>query len=227
MTIEEAITALKSLATPDHLSKLSHFGIEDTTALGVKVPLLRQFAKEIGKNHELALELWNSGIHEARLLASMIEDPQKITEMQFDSWVSDFDSWDICDQCCNTLGKTTFSLQKIDEYSAHSEEFVKRTAFVLICEQAVHHKDTDNEQFYHFLKIIEREAWDERNFVRKAVNWALRQVGKRNETLRIKAVETGERILLQDTKSARWIAKDALRELNSREVITRINNKIG
>jgi 3-methyladenine DNA glycosylase AlkD len=155
----------------------------------------------------------------------MIEIPAAITEIQFDAWVTDFDSWDICDQSCSILGKTSFSLLKIDEYSSQSEEYVKRTAFVLMCEQAVHHKDVFNEQFYHFLEIIEREAWDERNFVRKAVNWALRQIGKRNEILRLKAIETSERILLQASKSARWIASDALKELNSHAVISRVNKK--
>lgn len=225
MTANEVLVELKALATPDHFAKLSHFGIKDSKALGVKIPLLRQLAKKIGKNHELALELWATEVHEARLLASMIENPKEMTEKQFDAWVNDFDSWDLCDQCCGLLGLTQFSLDKIDEYANHSEEFVKRTAFVLMCEQAVHHKNSENELFYHFFEIIEREAWDERNFVRKAVNWALRQIGKRNEILRIKAILTAERILNQDSKSARWIATDALRELKSDNVIGRVNKK--
>lgn len=227
MTVNEVLLELKSLSTSEHLSKIAYFGIDNSKAFGVKVPLLRQLAKSIGKNHELALELWKTDIHEARLLATMIEIPASITEIQFDAWVKDFDSWDICDQSCSVLGKTAFSLQKIDEYSSRTEEYVKRTAFVLMCEQAVHHKDVANEQFNKFLEIIEREAWDERNFVRKAVNWALRQIGKRNEILRIKAIETSERILLQDSKSARWIAGDALRELNSESVKSRIDKKRG
>ncbi len=225
MNVDEVLEKLKSLATEDHLSKLSHFGINDPTALGIKVPLLRILAREIGKNHELAIELWSTGVHEARLLASMIEDPRKIVEKQFDAWVSEFDSWDICDQTCSILGKTPFAVQKINDFSTRPEEFVKRTAFVLMCEQAVHHKNIEVEAFYPFLEIIEREAWDERNFVRKAVNWALRQIGKRNEALRIKAIDTCERIMSQDTKSAHWIAKDALRELNTKEIILRINKK--
>ena len=225
MTANEILTVLKSLSTPDHLSKLVHFGINDPTALGIKIPLLRQLAKEIGKNHELAIELWDTGIHEARLLASMIEDPKKINEKQFDAWVNDFDSWDICDQTCSVFGKKPFSLQKIIEYSTRPEEFVKRTAFVLMCDQAIHHKNVEDEKFYPFLEMIEREAWDDRNFVRKAVNWALRQIGKRNERLRFVAIETSERIVLQDSKSARWIARDALRELHSQAVVSRSKNK--
>lgn len=225
-TLDEVLGELKLLATPEHFAKLAHFGIKDTKALGIKVPLLRQLAKKIGKNHELALELWATEIHEARLLASMIENPEILTELQFDAWVNDFDSWDICDQCCSLLGLTQFALQKIEEYSIRSEEFVKRTAFVLMCEQVVHHKQVENEQFFHFFEIIEREAWDNRNFGRKAVNWALRQIGKRNETLRLKAIETAEHILNQDSKSARWIATDALRELKSDKVIERSKKKV-
>ena len=218
-TVNEVLNELKSLSTPEHFAKLSHFGINDARAYGVKIPLLRQLAKKIGKHHELALELWNTEIHEARLLASMIEDSKLLIEKQFDAWVSDFDSWDMCDQCCSLLGDTQYALKKIDEYSLCSEEFVKRTAFVLICQQAVHHKEVDNEQFYYFLNIIEREAWDDRNFVRKAVNWALRQIGKRNELLRLKAIETAERILKQNSRASRWIATDALRELKIEKVI--------
>ena len=225
MTVQEVLIELKSLSTSDHFNKLAHFGINTEKALGVKVPFIRQLAKRIGKNHDLTAVLWNSGVHEARLLASMIEIPAAVSEFQFDSWVNDFDSWDICDQCCSVLGKTFFSLRKINEYSTRTEEFVKRTAFVLMCEQAVHHKSVENEQFYHFLEVIEREAWDDRNFVRKAANWGLRQIGKRNEILRIKAIETSERIMLQNSKSARWIAGNALKELKSKEVIARMNKK--
>ncbi len=225
MTVNEIVIELKALSTPEHYAKLSYFGIKDDKAFGVKIPLVRELAKKIGKNHELALNLWKTEIHEARLLGTMIDDPKLVTENQFDSWVRDFNSWDMCDQCCSLLGKTPFALDKINEYSTSKDEFVKRTAFVLICEQAVHHKDVDNEQFYQFLELIEREAWDERNFVRKAVNWALRQIGKRNETLRLKAIETGERILQQNSKSARWIATDALRELNDAKIIERLNKK--
>ena len=218
-TVNEIIEELKLLSTADHYAKLSHFGINAAKAYGVKIPLLRQLAKKIGKNHELALALWDTDVHEARLLASMIELPGLVTENQFDSWVNDFDSWDMCDQCCGLLGDSPLALQKVDDYSVRSEEFVKRTAFVLMCQYAVHYKKMEDDQFCYFLKIIEREAWDERNFVRKAVNWALRQIGKRNEFLRLKAIESAEAILNQNSKSARWIATDALRELRSQKVI--------
>ena len=216
MEVDEVIVELKKLATADHLSKLSHFGIPGDKALGIKLPDLRKLAKRIGKNQVLGFELWQTDIHEARLLATMIMDAQLLTDSQYDSLVKDFDSWDMCDCACNMLQGAAFARNKIDEYAIRSEEFVKRTAFVLMCQFAVHDKKKPDEFFYPMLQIIEREAWDERNFVRKAVNWALRQIGKRNENLRIKATETAERILAQNTKSARWIAKDALRELKKK-----------
>jgi 3-methyladenine DNA glycosylase AlkD len=159
------------------------------------------------------------------MLASIIASPTLLTESQFDAWVSDFDSWDLCDLCCDLLARSPFVYQKIEVYSTSKEEFVKRAAFSLMCDLAFHDKVATNEQFYSFFEWIEREAWDDRNFVRKAVNWALRQIGKRNETLRLKAIETAERILCQGTKSARWIANDALRELKSEKVIANVNRK--
>lgn len=225
MTANEIIDVLKSLSSPEHYAKLAHFGIKDSKALGIKIPILRQLAKKIGKSHELASQLWATEIHEARLLASMIEVAKELTEKQFDDWVRDFDSWDICDQICKLFVHTPFVNHKIDDYSRSNEEFVKRAAFVLMCEVALHDKKATNESFSQYFDLIEREAWDDRNFVRKAVNWALRQVGKRNEILRLKAIETAENLLNQNTKSARWIAIDALRELKNEKVIERVRAK--
>jgi 3-methyladenine DNA glycosylase AlkD len=225
MNKDEVLIEIKLLSTPDHFSKLAHFGINDSKALGVKIPLLRQLAKKLGKNHELALELWSSEVHEARLLATMIDDSKLVTESQFDSWVGDFNSWDICDQCCGLLSKTPYALSKIEIYSTSKDEFVKRAAFVLICALVINNKRAHNELFTPFFSIIEREAWDNRNFIKKAVNWALRQVGKRNEILRIQAIECAERILKQEHKSARWIASDALRELRNEKVVAMVRNR--
>ncbi|MEI8086482.1 MAG: DNA alkylation repair protein [Paludibacter sp.] len=225
MGITEIIDELKSLSSPEHFAKLAHFGIKDSKAIGIKIPILRQLAKRIGKSHELALQLWATEIHEARLLATMIENVKEVSEKQFDDWVHDFDSWDICDQTCNLFVRTPFVYPKIDDYSNNKAEFVKRAAFVLMCQVALHNKKATNESFYPFFDLIEREAWDERNFVRKAVNWALRQIGKRNEILRLKVIETAERIMNQETKSARWIATDALRELKNEKVIFNTNRK--
>lgn len=225
MEINSIIEDLKLMSSPEHLAKQSHFGINTSTALGIKTPLLRAYAKKIGKNHELAVKLWKTGIHEAQMLASMIDNPKLMTENQVEEWVCSFNSWDLCDVTCDVLGQTDFVLQLIDKYSIRDEEYVKRTAFALMCELAFHDKKSQNEQFFYFFNLIEREAWDERNFVRKAVNWALRQIGKRNETLRIRAIETANIILKQGSKSATWIAKDALRELNNEKIIQRVNKK--
>ena len=225
LTVKEVLVELNALSTPEHLAKLSHFGVKVTKAIGVKAPDMRKLAKKVGKNHELALELWATEIHEARILASLVEISESMTEKQMDTWVNDFDSWDMCDVTCNLFAQTSFVRKKIDAYSTREEEFVKRTAFSLMCVLAVHDKEATDESFIHFFELIEREAWDERNFVRKAVNWALRQIGKRNETLRLKAIESSERILNQGSKSARWIATDALRELKSEKVIQYIEKR--
>ena len=199
---------------------MKRFGIDNEHALGIPLPELRKIAKKIKTDHTLALALWKINIHEAKLLASLIADPKQFTEQQADEWVHDFTSWDICDQVCgNLLDRTSFALSKAFEYSTGDKEFVKRAGFVLMAEFAVHNKKAPDNAFLGFFPIIEREAWDGRNFVKKAVNWALRQIGKRNPALRIHAIETAQRILLQNTKSARWIATDALNELSGKPAI--------
>jgi 3-methyladenine DNA glycosylase AlkD len=196
---------------------MSRYGIDTTHALGIRVPELRKLAKTIKKDHILALELWDTGLHEARMLASMIDDPLLVTEDQINSWTSDFNSWDLCDQACgNLFDRTPFAIPKAMEFSAHEDEFIKRAGFVLMAEYAVHHKSATNETFITLLPIIEREAWDNRNFVKKAVNWALRQIGKRNNILRLEAIQTAQHILKQNHKSAKWIASNALAELDKR-----------
>lgn len=225
MIVSDILAELKRLSSTDHYAKLSHFGINNHRAYGVKVPLIRNLAKIIGKNHDLALELWETEVHEARILASMIADPKLLTERLLNQWVNDFDSWDICDQTCTLIIKTSFANQKIYEFALSNDEYVKRTAFTLMCGIAVHDKNASNDSFLPYLLLIEREAWDERNFVKKAVNWALRQIGKRNEELRVIAIDTSVRILNQNTKSAQWIARDALRELNDSKIIARISKK--
>ena len=225
MKVNEILVELENLATSDHYHKLSHFGIPTNKALGVRVPDIRNLAKKIGNNQNLGFELWKTDVHEARLLATMIMDGRLLTENEFDSLVNDFDAWNICDCSCYMLRNAIFARGKVDEYAENQREFVKRAAFVLMCQFAVHDKKQPDDFFYLLLKIIEREAWDQRNFVRKAVNWALRQIGKRNENLRCEAIETAERILKQNTKSARWIATDALRELYDEKTISRIQKK--
>ncbi|MFD0748715.1 DNA alkylation repair protein [Mucilaginibacter calamicampi] len=217
MNASTVIEKLKEISSPVYREGMLRFGIENSKALGVKVPALRKLAKEIKKDHQLAQQLWETEIHEARLLATMIADPKQVTEKQFDKWVLDFETWDVCDQACgNLFDQTPFAIEKALDYSAREEEFVKRAGFVLMAELAVHDKKADDLVFIQFFPIIEREAWDERNFVKKAVNWALRQIGKRNNTLKPLAIATAERILQQNSKPAKWIANDALRELRNR-----------
>ncbi|ACU61753.1 DNA alkylation repair protein [Chitinophaga pinensis] len=217
MDVTDIIDLLKEKADTRYHAGMLRFGIDNEKALGVKLPELRKLAKIIKKKHTLALQLWETGIHEARILASLIADPKLVTPQLIDSWTNDFTSWDICDQACgNLFDRTPYAIEKALAFSQHEREFVKRAGFVLMAELAIHDKKANDKIFIRFLPVIEREAWDNRNFVKKAVNWALRQVGKRNDSLLPLAIRCAERILLQDSKAAKWIAGDALRELNSR-----------
>jgi 3-methyladenine DNA glycosylase AlkD len=215
MAVHEIIDLLKEKADAGYLAGMQRYGIDNTHTIGVRLPELRKLAKVIKKNHQLAFDLWGTGLHEARLLASLIDDPALVTEEQIDNWTKDFNSWDICDQVCgNLFDRTPFAIAKALEFSAHEAEFIKRAGFVLMAEFAVHNKKAGNEEFIALMPIIEREAWDNRNFVKKAVNWALRQIGKRNDTLRMIAIQTAQNILKQDHKSAKWIASNAIAELS-------------
>ncbi|MBZ0279114.1 MAG: DNA alkylation repair protein [Anaerolineae bacterium] len=228
MDYDEVLATLKAQANPTNVAGMNRFGIRpQTTVYGISVVELRKFAKTIGKNHALALQLWNSGVHEARIIATVIADPKQVTEAQMGEWVQSFDSWDICDQCClNLFRKTAFAHAKAIEWSAQEAEFVKRAGFTMMATLAVHDKKAADDVLAAYLTIIEREAGDERNFVKKAVNWALRQIGKRNANLNTLAIQTSEHIQGQHSKAARWIAKDALRELQSEAVQKKIGGKV-
>jgi 3-methyladenine DNA glycosylase AlkD len=226
MEYQEVLKKLKSLSNPEAVEGMARFGIVIKNAYGVSIPQLRRMAKEIGKDHKLAEQLWRSGIHEARLLAGMIDDPQMVTQEQLEKWVKDFDSWDICDQCCSNLfDKTDFAYSKAVEWIKREEEFVKRAGFVLMACFAVHDKKAEDRKFEKFFPIIKSEATDDRKFVKKAVNWALRQIGKRNPELNRMAIKTAEEMIKKDSKSARWIVSDALRELKSKKVQKRLKNR--
>lgn len=223
MQYDEILRKLKRLGDPKAVEGMARFGINPKNTYGVSVPNLRGMAKEIGKNHSLAQQLWSSGVHEARILASMVDEAELVTEGQMESWVKDFDSWDVCDQCCSNLfDKTDFAHRKAVEWSSRSEEFVKRAGFVLMAALSVHDKTAKDEEFLKFLPIIRMESTDDRNFVRKAVNWALRQIGKRSVKLNKEAVRTAKEIQRMDSKSAKWIGSDALRELTSEAVQKRL-----
>jgi 3-methyladenine DNA glycosylase AlkD len=205
---------------------MARFGIKDENVLGISIEPLRKIARDIGKDHKVAIELWDSGIHEARILACMVDEHAKVTTSQMDKWMEESGSWDIVDGCCLSLFiYTPFAYAKVVEWSARPEEFVKRAAFTLIACLAVHDKKADDATFLAFLPIIERESIDERNFVRKAVNWALRQIGKRNLALNAAAIATAREVAAIPSKSAHWIAADAIRELTSEAVQKRLREK--
>ena len=226
MRYDDVIRKLQKLANPAAVAGMAKYGIKPGKAYGVSIPNLRAMAKEIGTDHDMALDLWDSGIHEARILAGMIADPDTTTERLADAWVKDFDSWDICDQCCmNLFENTKFAYAKAIEWSASDKEYVKRAGFVMMARLAVSDKKAKDEEFLEFLGIIKKEACDSRNYVQKAVNWALRQIGKRNANLNRLALETAEEIQKMSPRSAKWIASDAIRELKSEEVQKRLQGK--
>ena len=225
MQVNEVIELLKSKSnpTPENLKGMARYGINTGRALCVSTPDIQKLAKQIGKDHALALQLWEAGWRESRILAAMIDEPGRVTGEQMDSWVKDFDSWDVCDAAClHLFSWSSLAFEKAAGWPAREEEYVKRAGFALMACLAVGNRKSSYGQLAAFLPIIEREARDERNYVKKAVNWALRGVGKRNRSLNKLAIETAERIKLQDTRSARWIASDALRELTSEKTLGRI-----
>ena len=214
MTSDQVIANLKQHANAQAVEGMVRFGIRPAQALSISIPTWRKMAREIGRNQALAVALWASGIHEAGILASMIADPQLVSVALMEVWVNDFDSWDVCDQVCgNLFDKTPYAYQKAKEWCQQEKEFVRRAGFVLMAELAVHDKLAQDEAFVQFFPLIKQYAGDERNFVKNAVNWALRQIGKRNNHLRTLALECAYEIQDMDSKTARWVAKDALKEL--------------
>jgi 3-methyladenine DNA glycosylase AlkD len=225
-TSAAVLRELKSLADPKVRAKMAYFGVRVPKAHGISAPVLHKFAKNIGKDHELARNLWRSGIHEARILATLIGQSEKVTAAEMESWARDFDSWDLVDaSCCYLYAYAKPTWTKAVAWSRRREEFVKRASFSLIAYLSYKDKDAHNTRFRKCLRTIEREARDERHFVKKAVNWALRNIGKRNLELNRAAIRAAERIRQQGTPSARWIAADALRELKSAAVQARLRRK--
>ena len=226
MEYEKVMKQLKSMGNPKNVEGMARYGINPKNNLGISIYKLRPLAKEIGINHELSLKLWESGIHDARLLAVFIANPSQVTEEQMDSWAKDFDSWDVCDQACTSLfDLTPHANKKVFEWAENEREFVKRAAFSIIAGLAVHDKKSDDRKFEKFFPIIKRESTDDRNYVKKAVNWALRNIGKRNKNLNKKAIKTAKEIQKFDSKSAKWIASDAIRELTHDKVKNKIKIK--
>jgi 3-methyladenine DNA glycosylase AlkD len=225
MNCKQVIGKLKSLADADYLAGMAHFAIKTDRALGVSAPRMRKLAKEIGTDHKLALELWETRIHEARAIATLIDDPKQVTKSQMNKWVRQVDNWGVCDACCGVLfDKTPFAWSKAVEWAERKEEFVRRAGFSLMAALAIHDKKAPDKKYLPFFGIIKRHADDERNFVKKAVNWALRQIGKRNIALNKKAVAVAREIQKMNSPAARWIAADALRELTNKKVRARLRN---
>jgi 3-methyladenine DNA glycosylase AlkD len=224
MTAAEILAALRAQANPKNVAGMARYGISAKGTLGVPLAEIRRLAKQAGRSHELAAELWASGIHEARVLATIVEDPARVTRRQMNQWARDFDSWDVCDQACQNLFRyTPLAWTMAVEWAGDREEFVRRAAFALMAGLAVKAKHVPDEDFETLLPLIAGAAKDERNLVKKAVNWALRAIGKRNRQLRSAAIAAAESIRAIDSPAARWIASDALRELRARKSRQRIN----
>ncbi len=231
----EIVANLRSQANPSNVAGMARFGISSVGTLGVSMPALRRIARETHRLrrtradyvHDLAAELWKTGVHEARILAGLIDVPALVSQAQADAWVAEIDSWDVCDQLSGLFAATSFAYPKAAAWAGAEETFVKRSGFVLMCALTVHDKAAPDERLIDFLAPIEREATDERNFVKKAVNWALRQIGKRSLACHAAAVASAEQILATNptSKAARWIARDALRELNSEAVLDRVRRR--
>jgi 3-methyladenine DNA glycosylase AlkD len=225
-TIQDVVNKLESLAKPENLEGMARFGISSEGRLGLSVPEMRKIAKEIGKDHELGLGLWKTGYAEARIIAGFISEPEKLTDAQMEAWVKDFNSWDVCDQLCGSLfDKSPLAWKKVYDWADREEEFVKRTSFTLIACLAWHDKNADDNQFIDTFPLIKEASTDDRNFVKKAVNWAIRNIGKRNMKLNKEAIKLAREIKNIDTKPARWIANDAIRELESEAVQKRLRKK--
>ncbi len=222
-TAEEVMTMLQDAARPEAVAGMVRYGINDRRRLGVSAPEMRRIARAIGRDHDLALQLWRTGIPEAMMVASLIGEPQRLTAAQMDEWVAALDSWDVCDQVCmNLFDKSPLAWRKVREWAQSDGEFVKRAAFALLACLAWHDKEASDEAFTAFLPLIEAAATDERNYVKKAVSWALRHIGKRNAKLNASALAVAAKLKESDSRSARWVGADALRELQSEAVQRRL-----
>jgi 3-methyladenine DNA glycosylase AlkD len=226
-TKDSVVGELEALADRKIRAQMPHFGVIVDRAFGVSAPALHRLARRIGRDHHLAQELWRTGIHEARSIAILIDVAEKVTPRQMERWAKDFDAWDLVDAaCCYLFAFAKPAWGKVSEWSCREEEFVKRAAFSLIAYLSYKDKVSPDARFEACLRLIEREAHDPRNFVKKAVNWALRNIGKRNLRLNRAAIRAAERIRKQESQAAKWVAADALRELRSDAVRQRLQRKM-
>jgi len=224
-SVVDVLTKLQAKANPKNVAGMAKFGMSVESRLGVSVPEMRKLAKEVGRDHRLAQSLWKTGIAEAQIVAALIDDPAAVTSTQMDRWVKDFDSWDVCDQACLSLfDKSPLAWQKIPVWAEREEEFVKRAAFALVAGLAWHDKQAADQRFVELFPILMKGADDGRNYVKKAVSWAIRNIGKRNRTLNKAARKLAKDIQRVDSKPARWVGADALQELQSEAVQHRLRN---
>lgn len=224
--IKTLLAELRALGSAEGRAGMARFGINIENAYGVSMAAARPLARKHKRQHDLAAELWASGIHEARILAALIDDPRLVTPKQMDAWVADFNSWDLCDQACMKLfAKTPYVAEKVAKWVKDKREFVRRAAFATIAGYAVGAKKASDSEFLPFLPIIETYATDERNFVKKAVNWALRQIGKRSKALHAPALKLATKLAASEDKTARWIGKNAVKELTDPVQLQRLSRK--
>lgn len=217
------LAELKALGSAENRAGQARFGINTARAYGVSMASLRPIKQRLKRNHDLATALWETGVHEARILAALIDEPKKVAPAQMDAWVAAFDSWDLCDQVTSKLFvRTPYVEKKIKQWAKDEREFVRRAAFALLAAYSVHGKSVSDASFLAFLPLIEKHSTDPRNFVKKAVNWALRQIGKHSLTLHAPALALAEKLAASDDKTARWIGKDAAKELTDPVQIARI-----
>lgn len=226
--LNDVISDLRKAARPENRDGMARFGIDTQAALGISMPEIRRIGRTTTRNHALAKQLWDSGIHEARILASLVDEPEKVTRRQMEDWAADFNSWDLCDQVTgNLFDRLPFADQAIETWHRDERQFVKRAAFAMIAWRAVHLKNEPDATFLAYLPLIREAAADPRNFVKKAVNWALRQIGKRNSTLHKAALSLARELAASAEKPAQWIGRDALRELTSEKVLRRLESGPG
>ena len=224
--VQAALSWLKEKSTAHDRENLARFGINAKKAFGVSMANLQVLGKRLGRNHELAAALWATGWYEARMLCSFVDEPEKVTAAQMDRWCRDFDNWGICDTVCfHLFDRTPHAWRKVVEWSEKRDEFGKRAAFALLACLAGHDKKAEDEPFVAGLGLIEKAASDERNFVKKAVNWALRGTGRRNAALNAAAVEVSRRLVDSPNAAARWVGRDALKELTSPAVVRKLKGR--
>jgi len=227
MEYNQLIELLESLARPEALTGMARYGITPERSYGISIPVLRGLARGCERDHELAGRLWASGSREARILASLIDDPRMVTDRQMEHWAGDFDYWEICDQVCmNLFQNTPLAWKKAGEWASRDEEYYRRAGFVLMARLAVADKNTADERFEGFFSLIKDGAGDDRSMVKKAVSWALRQIGKRNLRLNAGAMKVAREIGKMDSRAARWVSADVLRELGSEKVRQRLTKRV-